>query len=74
MRNANGQVTCDNGQGSSGYNPRTGNAYSSQTNDQGVTSTQTRRGGQATTKNGKGTVTTPGGKTCYKTANNQGCQ
>ena len=48
-RNANGQVTCDRG--------------SSQTSDRGVTTTQTNRGGEAKTKNGKGVVKTPGGKT-----------
>jgi len=51
-----------------------GNARSSQTNNNGVTTTQTNRGGEAKTKNGKGVVTTPGGKTCAKTANNQGCR
>jgi hypothetical protein len=69
-RDANGQVTCDNQQGSS----RSGNTGSSQTNDRDVTTTQTNRGGEAKTKNGKGVVTTPGGKNCYKTANRQGCQ
>jgi len=68
-----GRTVCDNGQGAGGYNPRTGNAYKSQTNESGVTTTQTGRGGEAKTKGGKGVVTTPGGKTCARTANNQGC-
>jgi hypothetical protein len=68
-RDASGQVTCTN--------PNTGKSKTSnttsQTNSHGVTTTQTQGGGQAKTKNGKGVATTPGGKTCYKTANNQGC-
>ena len=65
IRNANGSVNCNGPGGRSG---------SSQTNSNGVTTTQTSRGGEAKTKNGKGVVTTPGGKTCARTANNQGCR
>jgi hypothetical protein len=69
-----GRTVCDNGQTTGGYNPRTGSAHKSQTNESGVTTTETSRGGEAKTKGGKGVVTTPGGKTCARTANNQGCR
>jgi hypothetical protein len=73
-RTPSGRTVCDNGQSAGGYNPNTGNAFKSQTNENtGVTTTQARRGGTAMTKDGKGVVTTPGGKTCVKGANNQGC-
>lgn len=52
--------------GAAAYNPRTGNAAVSQTNARGVTTTQTRAGGEAKTKNGMGVVQGPGGKTCAK--------
>jgi len=72
-KTASGRTVCDNGQTTGGYNQRTGNAWTSQQNQNGSTTTKTARGGQAVTKNGKGVVKTPGGKTCAKTANNQGC-
>lgn len=72
-KDANGNVQCDR-QGTGGDNQRTRNGSSSQTNDRGVTTTQTGRGGEVKTKDGKGVVTTPGGKTCAKTADNQGCR
>lgn len=75
-KTANGQTVCQGQSGTSaaGVNPNTGNAVKSQKNDTtGVTTTQTSRGGTAKTKNGKGVVTTPGGKTCARTANQQGC-
>jgi hypothetical protein len=68
-----GRKICDNGQGAATYNPRTGTATKSQTNQNGVTTTQSSRGGQAKTKNGKGVYHAPNGKTCVKTANNKGC-
>lgn len=52
--------------GAAAYNPRTGNAAVSQTNARGVTTTQTRAGGEAKTKNGMGVAQGPGGKTCAK--------
>ena len=55
------------------YNPYTGNAAVSQTNQNGVKTTQTSRGGQANTKNGMGVATGPNGTTCVKGVNNQGC-
>jgi hypothetical protein len=54
-------------------NSRTGNAAAAHTNSNGVTTTQTTKGGEAKTKNGKGVAKGPGGTTCAKTANNQGC-
>jgi hypothetical protein len=44
-----------------------------QKNANGVTTTQSSKGGQAKTKNGKGVYQAPNGTTCAKTANNQGC-
>ena len=73
VKNARGRTVCSNGQEAGGYNARTGNAWKSETNEAGVTTTQTSRGGEAKTKNGKGVYTSPSGKKCYKTANNQGC-
>ena len=43
-------------------------------NNNGVNHRQTRNGGKAYTKNGKGVVRGPGGTTCVRTANNQGCR
>lgn len=63
-----------NGEDAAGYNPRTGTAWTAQKNDNGVTTTQTSRGGKAKTKNGKGVYRAPNGKKCVKTANGQGCQ
>ena len=70
----NGKVVCGNGQTAGSYNPNTGVAARAQTNpNTGVTHTQTSRGGEAYTKNGRGVVQSPGGKTCVRTRNNQGC-
>lgn len=70
----NGKVVCGNGQTAGSYNPNTGVAKRAETNPyNGVTHTQTSRGGEAYTKNGKGVVKTPSGKTCVKTRYNQGC-
>ena len=44
-----------------------------QTNQNGVTSTKTARGGEAKTKNGMGVVEGPNGTVCAKGKNNQGC-
>lgn len=52
--------------GGAAYNPRTGNAAVSQTNANGVKTTETRAGGEAKTKNGMGVAQGPGGKTCAK--------
>lgn len=40
----------------------------------GVNHTITSNGGEAYTKNGKGIVQGPGGTTCVRTANFQGCR
>ena len=68
-----GRTVCNNGQTAGGYNPNTGNAWKAQKNQTGVTTTQTSKGGEAKTRNGKGIYRSPGGKTCIKTANHQGC-
>jgi hypothetical protein len=70
---ANGQTVCNNGQQAGGYNPNTGNSFHSQRNSNGVATTTTSRGGEAKTMNGKGVVHGPNGKTCAKTAHNEGC-
>jgi hypothetical protein len=63
VKNARGRTVCSNDEKAGGYNARTGTAWKSEKN----------RGGEAKTKNGKGVYTSPSGKTCVKTANNQGC-
>jgi hypothetical protein len=73
VKNARGRTVCSNGENAGGYNARTGNAWKSEKNEAGVTTTETSRGGEAKTKNGKGVYKSPSGKTCVKTANNQGC-
>jgi hypothetical protein len=71
--NARGRTVCSNGEEAGGYNAKTGNAWKSEKNQAGVTTTQTSAGGEAKTKNGKGVYKSPSGKKCVKTANNQGC-
>ncbi len=71
--NAQGRLVCSNGNQAGGYNANTGNAWKSEKNGNGVTTTQTSRGGEAKTKNGKGVYNGPNGKTCYKTASSHGC-
>jgi len=73
VREPSGRVVCDQGAEAGGYNPNTGNAWKAETNARGVTTTETSRGGEAKTRNGKGVVETPGGKTCVKTRYNRGC-
>jgi hypothetical protein len=68
-----GANALQNGRSAGTYNPNTGRAAKSQTNSNGVTTTQTSNGGRAKTKNGMGIAQAPGGKTCAKTANHQGC-
>lgn len=74
VRTATGKVVCGNGENAGSYNPNTGTAKKTETNDLGVKTTETSRGGQAKTKNGVGVVKTPGGTTCVKTRNNKGCK
>jgi hypothetical protein len=71
--NSRGESVCGNGQTAGGYNRNTGTAWKSQTNQNGVRTTQTNRGGEAKSMNGKGAVRGPGGTTCYRTANGHGC-
>jgi hypothetical protein len=71
--NARGRTVCSNGEEAGGYNAKTGNAWKSEKNENGVTTTDTRAGGEAKTKDGKGVYKSPSGKKCIKTANNQGC-
>ena len=74
VKNARGKTVCNNGQTAAAVNPRTGNATAAQKNQNGVTTTQTSRGGKAQTKNGKGVVEGPNGTTCAKGKNQQGCK
>lgn len=71
--NARGRVVCNNGEQAGGYNANTGTAWKSERNSNGVATTQTSRGGEAKTKNGKGVYQSPSGKDCYKSANGHGC-
>jgi hypothetical protein len=69
-----GKVICNNGQTAGGYNANTGTAWKSQRNQYGVATTQTSRGGEAKSRNGKGVYKSPNGTKCYKTANSHGCR
>jgi hypothetical protein len=71
--NGRGETVCGNGQTAGGYNRNTGNAWKSQKNQAGVTTTQTSKGGEAKTVNGKGVYRGPNGQKCYKTATSHGC-
>jgi hypothetical protein len=73
VKNARGRTVCSNEQKAGGYNARTGTAWKSEKNGAGVTTTQTSRGGEAKSKNGKGVYKSPSGKTCVKTAQGQSC-
>ncbi len=73
VTNERGRVVCSNGEEAGGYNAKTGNAWKSERNQNGVATTQTSAGGKAKTKNGKGVFHTANGKDCYKTANSHGC-
>ena len=61
-----GVTTVQGEAGGAAYNPRTGNAAVSHTNPNGVTTTQTSRGGEAKTRNGMGVAHGAGGTTCVK--------
>jgi len=73
VTNERGRVVCSNGSEAGGYDSRTGTAWKSSRNENGVATTQTSRGGEAKTKNGKGVYQSPSGKDCYKTASSHGC-
>ena len=62
VTNERGRVVCSNGSDAAGgYNSRTGTAWKSTRNQNGVATTQTSRGGMAKTKNGKGVYQSPNG-------------
>src|SRR6266849_9561875 len=69
-----GRTVCSNGQNAAAYNPKTGAALKSEKNQNGVTTTQSSKGGQAKTKNGMGVYKAPNGATCVKTKNSKGCK
>jgi hypothetical protein len=71
--NARGKTVCSDGQTAAAVNPNTGKAAVAQKNQNGVTTTQTSSGGKAKTKNGMGVAQGPGGSTCAKGKNHQGC-
>ncbi|MGZ6182885.1 MAG: hypothetical protein ACXWNV_12650 [Vulcanimicrobiaceae bacterium] len=73
VTNARGRTVCGNGEKAVAVNPHTGTAATAQKNQNGVTTTQTSKGGKAKTKNGKGVYKSPSGTKCVKTANNAGC-
>jgi hypothetical protein len=74
VRNARGKTVCADDGHAVGYNPRTGTAFKAEPNDNGVTSTQSSRGGEAKSVNGKGVYNGPQGTTCVKTANGNKCK
>ena len=74
VKNARGKTICGDGTTAASVNPNTGRATVAQKNQNGVTTTQTRNGGTAKTKNGTGVVQGPGGTTCAKTKNNAACR
>jgi hypothetical protein len=73
VKNARGKTVCSDGQTAAAANPNTGNAAVAHKNQNGVTTTQTSKGGEAKTKNGRGVAQGPNGTTCAKGSNNQGC-
>jgi hypothetical protein len=73
VENAHGKTVCSDGKTAAAVNPNSGKAAVAQKNKNGVTTTRTSTGGKAKTKNGMGVATGPGGTTCAKGLNNQGC-
>jgi hypothetical protein len=71
-RDASGKVTC-NGQGYSGNAGQSWKNSHQEQNNFGVTTTQTDRGGELKTRNGKAIYQSPNGKNCYKTTHGYGC-
>jgi hypothetical protein len=74
VKNARGKTVCSDGQSAAAANPKTGNAAVANKNQNGITTTQTNHGGKSKTKNGMGVAQGPGGTTCVKGKNNQGCK
>jgi len=71
---ATGRTVCSNGENAAGYNSRTGTAWKSQENQNGVRTTESSKGGEAKTKNGMGVYEAPNGTKCAKGKNHKGCQ
>ena len=71
-RDASGKITC-NGQGPSGNSRQSWKNSHQEENSFGVTTTQTNRGGEFKTKNGRAIYQNPSGKNCYKTERGRGC-
>lgn len=69
-----GRWVAQDGDAAAGYNPRTGTAWKSEKNQNGVTTTQSSSGGTAKTKNGMGVYEAPNGTKCVKGKNKKGCQ
>ena len=74
VKNSRGKTICSDGTTAAAVNPNTGRGAVAQKNQNGVTTTQTRNGGSAKTKNGKGVAQGPGGTTCVKTQNDAACR
>lgn len=74
VTNARGKVVCSGANTAAAANANTGRAAVAQKNSNGVTTTQTNTGGKSKTKNGMGVAQGPGGTTCVKGKNNQGCK
>jgi hypothetical protein len=72
-KNLRGETICKNGQTAVAANPHTGNVAVAQKNSNGVTTTQTSKGGEAKTKNGMGVAQGAGGETCAKGKYHEGC-
>lgn len=72
-KNARGKTVCGKNGNAAAYNPNTGKAVKSTTNENGVKTTTSSTGTQVKSKNGKGVAKGPGGKTCVKTASGQKC-
>jgi hypothetical protein len=73
VTNRYGKVVCANGEKAVKVNPNTGTAATAQKNANGVTTTNSSKGGTAKTKNGKGVYESPNGTKCVKTARQRGC-
>ena len=72
-QDSSGKINC-NGQGPSGNRAQNWRNSNQDTNSFGVTTTQSNRGGEFKTKNGRAVYTSPNGTKCYKTENNRGCR
>ena len=71
-KNLRGETICSNGQTAAAYNPHTGNAAVAQKNPNGTTTTQTRYGGTATTRNGSGTAHNANSAVAYNSRTGNG--